>query len=42
MCIRDSPWGKHRENPHPVKQTFHDWYKKNRAPGQTDAAETAK
>lgn len=25
-----NPWGKHRENPHPVKQTFNSWYKKNR------------
>ncbi len=25
-----NPWGKHRELPHPVKQTFHSWYKKNR------------
>ncbi|WP_281649307.1 lactate utilization protein B [Novacetimonas hansenii] len=25
-----NPWGKHRENPHPVKQTFHAWYKANR------------
>ncbi|RBM08016.1 lactate utilization protein B [Novacetimonas cocois] len=25
-----NPWGKHRENPHPVKQTFHSWYKANR------------
>jgi L-lactate dehydrogenase complex protein LldF len=24
-------WGRHRENPHPVKETFHDWYKKNRS-----------
>lgn len=23
-------WGKHRELPHPVKETFHSWYKKNR------------
>jgi L-lactate dehydrogenase complex protein LldF len=23
-------WGKHRELPHPVKQTFHEWYKANR------------
>ena len=23
-------WGKHRENPHPVEQTFHDWYQANR------------
>ncbi|MCT6814303.1 lactate utilization protein B, partial [Bombella apis] len=25
-----NPWGKHRELPHPVKETFHSWYKKNR------------
>ena len=23
-------WGRHRELPHPVKQTFHEWYKENR------------
>jgi L-lactate dehydrogenase complex protein LldF len=23
-------WGKHRENPHPPQQTFHDWYQANR------------
>jgi len=23
-------WGKHREVPHPPKQTFHSWYKANR------------
>jgi L-lactate dehydrogenase complex protein LldF len=23
-------WGKHRELPHPAKQTFHEWYKENR------------
>ena len=25
-----NPWGKNRELPHPVKQTFHSWYKQNR------------
>jgi L-lactate dehydrogenase complex protein LldF len=24
-------WGRHRENPQPVKETFHDWYKKHRS-----------
>ena len=24
-------WGRHRELPHPVKQTFHEWYKENRS-----------
>src|SRR5262249_29183848 len=23
-------WGKHRDVPHPPKQTFHSWYKANR------------
>jgi L-lactate dehydrogenase complex protein LldF len=23
-------WGKHRENPHPVKETFHEWHRANR------------
>jgi L-lactate dehydrogenase complex protein LldF len=23
-------WGKHRELPHSVEQTFHEWYRKNR------------
>ncbi|UMM63429.1 lactate utilization protein B [Aristophania vespae] len=25
-----NPWGKHRELPHPVKQTFNSWYRQNR------------
>lgn len=25
-----NPWGKHRELPHPVKETFNSWYRKNR------------
>jgi L-lactate dehydrogenase complex protein LldF len=25
-------WGRHREDPQPAKETFHDWYKKNRTP----------
>ena len=24
-------WGRHREVPQPAKETFHDWYKKNRS-----------
>jgi L-lactate dehydrogenase complex protein LldF len=24
-------WGRHRDNPQPAKETFHDWYKKNRS-----------
>lgn len=24
-------WGQHRENPQPAKETFHDWYRKNRS-----------
>ncbi|MGO8846537.1 MAG: hypothetical protein ACLQFI_14610 [Methylocella sp.] len=27
-------WGKHREVPHPPKQTFHSWYKANRGAKQ--------
>jgi L-lactate dehydrogenase complex protein LldF len=23
-------WGRHRDNPQPAKETFHDWYKKHR------------
>jgi L-lactate dehydrogenase complex protein LldF len=23
-------WGRHRDVPQPGKETFHDWYKKNR------------
>ena len=25
-----NPWGKHREVPHPPKQTFHSWHQANR------------
>jgi len=28
---RLNAWGRHRENPQPAKETFHDWYKKNRS-----------
>ena len=28
---RLNAWGRHRENPQPVKETFHEWYKKNRS-----------
>jgi len=24
-------WGRHRNNPQPAKQTFHEWYRKNRS-----------
>ena len=24
-------WGRHRDNPQPAKETFHDWYKKHRS-----------
>jgi len=24
-----NPWGRHRDNPEPAKETFHAWYKKN-------------
>jgi len=27
-------WGKHREVPHPPKQTFHSWYQANRGAKQ--------
>jgi L-lactate dehydrogenase complex protein LldF len=27
-------WGKHREVPHPPKQTFHSWYQANRGAQQ--------
>ncbi|RFD19908.1 lactate utilization protein [Komagataeibacter melaceti] len=37
-----NPWGKHRELPHPIKQTFHDWYKKNRATPAATAPESGK
>ena len=31
-----NPWGKNRELPHPVSQTFHAWYQENRVKkGQT-------
>ena len=26
-----NPWGRHRDNPQPAKETFHAWYKKNRS-----------
>ncbi|MBE7620383.1 lactate utilization protein [Gluconacetobacter entanii] len=35
-----NPWGKHRENPHPVKQTFHSWYKANRTNKASKTEET--
>lgn len=37
-----NPWGKHRENPHPVKQTFNDWYRKNREKAKPAAASETK
>jgi L-lactate dehydrogenase complex protein LldF len=24
-------WGRHRDIPQPVKETFHEWYKKHRS-----------
>ena len=27
-------WGRHRETPHPPKQTFHSWYRENRGAKQ--------
>ncbi|GBQ61232.1 lactate utilization protein B [Komagataeibacter swingsii] len=37
-----NPWGKHRENPHPVKQTFNDWYRRNREKARPAAAPETK
>jgi L-lactate dehydrogenase complex protein LldF len=36
-----NPWGKHRELPHPVKQTFHSWYKQNRLKTKKKEGESA-
>lgn len=32
---RLNPWGYHRDVPAPAKETFHQWYKKNRLSKQT-------
>lgn len=31
-------WGRHRDNPQPAKETFHDWYRKNRSEAPAAAA----
>nr|WP_202405344.1 lactate utilization protein B [Saccharibacter sp. 17.LH.SD] len=35
-----NPWGKHRELPHPVKETFNSWYRKNRLKNETNKQKT--
>lgn len=36
---RLNAWGRHRDIPQPAKETFHDWYEKNRSNAAAQRAE---